>query len=249
MKISASVIVYNEEGNIRELCESIQWVDEIVIVDSFSSDKTKEIAAEFTDKIFDHEFRGYKDKHEFADSKTSGDWILWMDADERVTPELLADIEALRERTDLPDGFEMPRKTWFAGRWIKFSGWYPDHQMRLYRKDASYWDGIAPHETARVHGKVERLNGHILHYTKKDLSEYHRTVDSYTTLAAHALELSGRRSSGSAMLLNSLAGFFRSYIVKQGFRDGVQGLIIAGFTAYGVFLKYAKLWERNAKAE
>lgn len=251
MKISASVIVYNEEANIRELCESIQWVDEIVIVDSFSSDRTREIAAEFTDKIFEYEFKGYKDKHEFADAKTTGDWILWMDADERVTPELRAEIEALRlkDPKDLPDGLEMPRKTWFAGRWIKHSGWYPDYQMRLYRKEASYWDGVAPHETARVRGRVERLKGHILHYTKKDLSEYHRTVDSYTTLAAAALEKDGRNSSGTAMFFNSIAGFLRSYIVKQGFRDGAQGLIIAMFTAYGVFLKYAKLWERKAKAE
>ncbi len=243
------MIVYNEESNIRELCESIKWVDEIVIVDSFSSDLTKEIASEFTDKIFDYEFKGYKDKHEFADSKTSGDWILWMDADERVTPELRAEIEALKARNDLPDGFEMPRKTWFAGRWIKYSGWYPDYQMRLYRKEASYWDGVAPHETARVRGKVERLNGHILHYTKKDLSEYHRTVDSYTTLAAGALERSGRGSSRSAMFFNAIAGFLRAYILKQGFRDGVPGLIIAMFTGYGVFLKYAKLWERKEKPE
>src|SRR5690606_34466647 len=109
VKISASVIVYNEEANIRELCESIQWVDEIVIVDSFSSDRTREIAAEFTDKIFEYEFKGYKDKHEFADAKTTGDWILWMDADERVTPELRAEIEALRlkDPKDLPDGLEM----------------------------------------------------------------------------------------------------------------------------------------------
>ena len=249
MKISASVIVYNEEANIRELCESIQWVDEIVIVDSFSSDRTKEIAAEFTDKVYDREFMGYKDKHQFADSKTTGDWILWMDADERVTPELREEIESLKIRTELPDGFEMPRRTWFAGRWIKHSGWYPDHQMRLYRKAASFWDGVAPHETARVPGKVERLSGHILHYTKKDLSEYHRTIDSYTSLASAALSNSGRISSARTMFFSSIAGFLRSYIVKQGFRDGVQGLMIAVFTAYGVFLKYAKLWERNAKAE
>lgn len=249
MKISASVIVYNEEANIRELCESIKWVDEIVIVDSFSSDRTREIAAEFTDKIYEYEFKGYKDKHEFADSKTTGDWILWMDADERVTPELRSEIEALKEREILPDGFEMPRRTWFAGRWIKHSGWYPDYQMRLYRKEASFWGGVAPHETARVNGKVERLSGHILHYTKKDLSEYHRTVDSYTTLASKALFEQGRKATTANLFYSSIAGFLRSYIVKQGFRDGIQGLIIAMFTAYGVFLKYAKLWERNTKSE
>jgi glycosyltransferase involved in cell wall biosynthesis len=249
VKISASIIVFNEEDNIRDLCESIKWVDEIVIVDSFSSDRTKEIAAEYTSNIFDHEFKGYKDKHEFADSKTTGDWILWMDADERVTPELRSEIESLKQCDELPDGFEMPRRTWFAGRWIEHSGWYPDHQMRLYRKASSYWDGVAPHETARVKGPVKRLKGHILHHTKRDLSEYHRTIDSYTSFAASALQKSGRSSSGFSMFVNSIAGFSRSYFIKQGFRDGTQGLMIAMFTAYGVFLKYAKLWERNSKSE
>jgi glycosyltransferase involved in cell wall biosynthesis len=251
VKISASIIVYNEEDNIEKLCESISWVDEIVIVDSGSSDRTKEIAARFTDKIFDREFRGYRDKHEFADSKTTGDWIFWIDADERVTPELEASIKQLRERdtSTLPDGFRIARKTWYLGRWIRHSGWYPDFQMRLYRKAASYWDGVAPHETARVHGKVETLDGEFLHFTKKSLSEHHTVIDSYTTLASEALEKQGRTAGAWKMFTGALSGFLRSYVLKQGFRDGVQGLIIAMFTGYGVFLKYAKLWERTNRFE
>lgn len=249
MKISASIIVFNEEDNIDELCESISWVDEIVIVDSYSTDRTKEIAARYTPNVFDHEFKGYKDKHEFADAQTTGDWILWMDADERVTPELRQEIIALKDREDKPDGFEIPRKTWFAGKWIRHSGWYPDYQMRLYRKDGSYWDGVAPHETARVRGRVERLNNPILHNTKRDLSEYHRTIDSYTTLAAEALDRSEASVSGASIVVKSISGFVRTYFVKQGFRDGFQGLLIAFFTAYGVFLKYAKLWERRSNRQ
>jgi (heptosyl)LPS beta-1,4-glucosyltransferase len=247
VKISASVIVFNEEENIQGLCESLAWADELVIVDSSSSDRTVEIASTYTDKIFQHEFKGYKDKHEFADSKTSGDWIFWIDADERVTPELSAAIDRLRKSsdTDLPDGFQIARKTFYLGRWIKHSGWYPDYQMRLYRKSKSFWDGVSPHETARVEGKVEKLDGELLHYTKRNLSEHHMVLDSYTTLAAEYLSKKGESRGAAYLLFAPAAAFFRTFLLKQGFRDGIHGLIISVFTAYGVFLKSAKVWERN----
>lgn len=247
MKISASIIVFNEEENIAELCETVAWADEIVIVDSNSSDRTLEIAKTYTDKVFQREFRGYKDKHEFADSMTTGDWIFWIDADERVTPELKNSIESLRSvsESDLPAGFRIARRTWYEGRWIKHSGWYPDYQMRLYRKVDSYWDGVAPHQTARVRGEIKTLEGELLHYTKRDLSEHHRVTDSYATLAAEHLANEGVKSGLSKIFFNPIAAFIRTYLLKQGFRDGIQGLMIAMFTAYGVFLKYAKVWERQ----
>jgi glycosyltransferase involved in cell wall biosynthesis len=247
VKISASIIVYNEEDNIAELCETVAWADEIVIVDSSSTDRTVEIAQQFTDKVFDRDFRGYKDKHEFADSMTTGDWIFWIDADERVTPELKSSIEKLRStnETDLAAGYQITRKTWYEGRWIKHGGWYPDYQMRLYRKADSYWDGVAPHQTARVNGRVEKLEGELLHYTKRDLSDHHQVTERYATLAAEYLADKGLSANGSKIFFSSVAAFVRTYILKQGFRDGVQGLMIAMFTAYGVFLKYAKVWERN----
>ena len=247
VKISASIIVFNEEENIADLCETLTWADEIVIVDSSSGDGTVEIAKRYTDKIFQREFLGYQDKHEYADSMTTGDWIFWIDADERVTPELQQSIQSLRTKTesDLPSGFRIARKTWYEGRWIRYCGWYPDYQMRLYRKADSFWDGIAPHQTARVKGKVETLDGELLHYTKRDLSEHHRVTDRYATLAAEHLAELGTKSSGSKIFFSSVAAFVRTYFLKQGFRDGIQGLMIAMFTAYGVFLKYAKLWERN----
>lgn len=247
MKISASIIVFNEEENIARLCETVSFCDEIVIVDSFSTDKTVEIASRYTNKIFQHEFRGYKDKHEFADAQTTGDWILWIDADERITDELRESIENLKliDEKILPDGFRIARKTFYLGRWIKFSGWYPDYQMRLYRKNASYWDGVSPHETARVKGKVEKLDGEFLHYTKNSLSEHHRVTDNYTSLAAEYKVKNGEKIGAVGIFFNSVAAFIRTYILKQGFRDGSQGLIIAMFTAYSVFLKYAKVWEKN----
>ena len=247
MKISASIIVFNEEENIAELCETVSWCDEIVIIDSSSTDKTVEIAQKYTDKIFQREFKGYKDKHEFADSKTTGDWIFWIDADERVTPELRESIENLKKsnEADLPDGFWIARKTWYLGRWIKHSGWYPDYQMRLYRKSASYWDGVSPHETARVKGNTEKLKGEFLHYTKKNLSEHHHVLDRYSGLAAEYMFNNGKKVGAFNLFFNPISAFLRHYIIKQGFRDGVPGLIIAMFTAYSVFLKYAKVWEKN----
>jgi (heptosyl)LPS beta-1,4-glucosyltransferase len=250
MKISATIIVFNEKDNISEVCDTLSWADEIIIVDSASTDGTVEIAKQYTDKIFDREFRGYKDKHEFADSKATGDWIFWIDADERVTPELQRSIEVLRSTSDteLPDGFAIARKTWYSGRWIKHSGWYPDYQMRLYRKSESYWDGVAPHQTARVKGPTEKLKGELLHYTKRSLAEHHRVVNDYATLAAEHLSSNGVRSGRSRMFFGAVGAFLRTYVLKQGFRDGVQGLIIACFTSYGVFLKYAKVWElQNSK--
>lgn len=249
MRVSAKINVYNEEANIADVCETVAWADEIVIVDSASTDRTQEIARRYTDRVFNHSFRGYKDKHEFSDSMTTGDWIFWIDADERVTPELRAAIEALRERdpATLPDGFRIVRRTYYLSRWIKHSGWYPDYQMRLYRKAASYWDGIAPHETARVKGRIETLPGELLHYTKRSLSEHHRVLDSYTTLAAAHHFKQGRRVRALDLFILPIAAFIRTYLLKQGFRDGVPGLIIALQTAYSVFLKFAKVWENHQR--
>lgn len=247
MKISAAIIVYNEEANIDALCRSLAWVDEIVVVDSDSTDRTVEIAKQYTDKLFNREFKGFKDKHEFADAQTTGDWIFWIDADERVSDELKASIANLCKYDDskLADGYKIARKTFFMDRWIRHCGWSPDYQMRLYRKGKSYWDGVAPHQTARVDGRVETLDGKLLHYTKSDLSEYHRVTNSYATLAAEYLAAEGKTVGAFGIFMSAVAAFIRTYILKQGFRDGVPGLMISMFTAYGVFLKYAKVWEIN----
>jgi glycosyltransferase involved in cell wall biosynthesis len=245
VKISATVICLNEEDHIGELLETIRWVDEIVVVDSGSADKTIEIASRFTSKIFQKDFESFLDQHRFADSKTTHDWLLWVDADERVSPEMRAAIEALSKRTDaeLPEGFRFARRTWYLGKWIKHSGWYPDRQMRLYRKAASFWDGMAPHETARVRGTVEDADGEILHFTKRDLAHHHRAIDNFTSQAAKAIVKKGRVKSAVSIFFSVFAAFLRSFVIKLGFLDGIQGLFIAFFTAYGVFLKHAKAWE------
>ncbi len=249
VKISAVAITFNEASNIEALCETVAWMDETVIVDSYSTDETAEMARRYTDKVFDHEFRGYKDKHEFADSKATSDWIFWIDADERITPELRKEIEGLDDRSDadLPDGFLISRKNYYLGRWIRHSGWSPDYQMRLYRNDKSYWDGVAPHETARVNGTTEKLKGQIIHYTKDNLSEHHKVTETYSTLAAEFMFKEGKTIGAVGIFAYTIAAFLRTYVFKCGFLDGVPGLMIAFFTSYGVFLKYSKLWELNNK--
>ena len=250
MKISAKINVFNEEENIAAVCETVGWADEIVVVDSNSTDRTMELARHYTDHLFNREFRGYKDKHEFSDAQTTGDWVFWIDADERLTPELSEAIAALRSRdpATLPEGFRIARRTFYLNRWIKHSGWYPDYQMRLYSKAASYWDGVAPHETARVRGRVETLSGELLHYTKRSLSEHHNLIDSYTSLAAEHLYTHGKRTRWSDLTFRPFFAFLRTYVFKQGFRDGMQGLMIATLTAYGVFLRYAKVWAKDSNS-
>ena len=211
--------------------------------------KISEHADAHASRVIVRPFTNFGEQKNFAAAQATHDWIVSLDADEALSEELRASLAAWKQGEPECTAYEFTRRTNYLGGWIRHSGWYPDHQMRLYRKDASFWDGVAPHETARVKGKVERLSGHILHYTKKDLSEYHRTIDSYTTLAAAGMSKGGRVGSAAKMFFGSIAGFLRAYIIKQGFRDGVQGLMIAMFTAYGVFLKYAKLWETNTKPE
>ena len=246
MKISVCVIGLNEEQNLADCLASVKTVaDEIIFVDSFSQDATVKIARRFTKKIFTRKFDNYVAQKNFAASKAKFDWILNLDCDERLSPELAAAILALKKNppADLI-AYRFNRLTWYLYRFIRHSGWYPDYQMRLYRKAASYWDGVAPHEVAHVRGRVEVLPGELLHYTKRDLSEHHRVLDTYTTLAAEHLFNNGKRTRALDLFVLPIAAFIRTYIMKQGFRDGVQGLIIAMFTAYSVFLKYAKIWEQ-----
>ncbi|MCO5332613.1 MAG: glycosyltransferase family 2 protein [Pyrinomonadaceae bacterium] len=249
MKISAVIIVKNEELHIGGLCETIPWVDEIVIVDSDSTDRTVEIARQYTANIFNREFRGFKDKHEFADAQATGDWIFWLDADERVTPELAASIQKLRSVPDekLLNGYKVRRKAFYLGRWIEHSGWYPDMQMRFYRKAGSYWDGVAPHQSARVQGKLGVLDGELLHFTKQDIAEHHHVTGFYAALAAEFNAKNGRRAGFVSIFFKPIFAFLRVYFVRLGFLDGIQGLIIAYMVAHGVFLKNAQLWEARQK--
>lgn len=249
MKISATVITLNEETNLADALRSLDWADEIIVIDSESTDRTLEIARQFTDKVILQKWLGYSAQKNFATEQASYDWIFNLDADERVTPELASELLALKQAEN-PNcaAFEMPRKVFYLGRWIKHSGWYPDYKVRLYHRNRGRWVGDYVHESVKVEGEVKRLRGELLHYTVHDASEHHLRLDRYTTLAAREAFEKGKSASIAAIALAPLATWIKSYIIKLGFLDGWQGLAIAYFAAQYVFLKNLKLRElQNGK--
>jgi (heptosyl)LPS beta-1,4-glucosyltransferase len=244
MRISATVITFNEEDNIAAALESLAWADEIIVVDSESKDRTVEIARRFTDRIYVRAWPGYSEQKNFAAEQATSDWIFSLDADERVSDGLAIELKNLKQTAEPKfAACEMPRLTFYLGRWIKHSGWYPDYKSRLYDRRAARWQGAFVHESLEVNGSIERLSGDILHYTVRDASDHHHRIDRYTTLAARELFEKGRRASLLSMLISPAGAFLRAYILKRGYLDGAQGLAIARFAAYYVFLKYLKLWE------
>lgn len=250
MKITATVITLNEEHNIAAALESLSWADEIIVVDSESTDGTVEIARRFTDRLFVRAWPGYSAQKNFAAEQASNDWIFSLDADERVSPELTKRILELKSNTELKSaGFAMPRRTFYLGRWIKHSGWQPDLKVRLYDRRRARWRGDFVHESLEINGRVERLDGSLLHYTVRDASEHHLRMDRYTTLAAEELYTRGKRASVASLFFSPALVFLRSYLFKLGFLDGVPGLSIARFAAHYEFLKNLKLWEKRVKRE
>ncbi|HIA14896.1 MAG TPA: glycosyltransferase family 2 protein [Nitrospirales bacterium] len=248
LPISVYLLTYNEEVNIRAALESVTWADEIIVVDSFSSDKTEQICREFTNLFFQHKFEGFGQLRNQAISHTTYDWILSVDADERVSNELREEITMLVQRGPSADAFYVPRKSHFLGQWIRYGGWYPDyrqpqffHRLRMrYREDMV-------HESFEfmngAEGKLEYLQGHVFQYPFRTISHYLGKMHRYSTLRAEAMYREGRRFRTHQLVTHPLFTFFKMYIVRQGFRDGMAGLVLAGLYASYVFTKYAKLWE------
>jgi len=244
MKISATVITLNEQRHIRQCLESLQGIaDEMIVVDSGSQDATLTIAAELGAKTFAHEWTNYSDQKNFASSLAQHEWILSLDADECLSSSLRQDILQAKENSTQAVAFEFPRKAFYLGRWIEHSGWYPDHKVRLFLKNKARWEGRFVHETLRTDGPIVRLPGDLLHYSCESISEHLRTLDRYTTLAAEDLWQRRKRSGWVRLLGSAFAAFVKTYWLKQGFRDGMQGLVIACFASYYNLVKHAKLWE------
>jgi glycosyltransferase involved in cell wall biosynthesis len=244
LDISAVIITLDEERNIRRCLESLTWAREIVVVDSGSTDATVEIAREYTDRVISQPFEGYVGQKNFALDQATGEWILSVDADEMVTPELLARIREVwpRER-ERYNGFTINRLSRFSGRWIRHCGWYPDRKLRLFRRSRGHWEGDDLHERVRLDGPVMDLNADLLHYTYQDLSENIEKIQRYSTIFARAQYARGRRASLWDLMAHPPAKFLKSYLLKRGFLDGRHGLILSVTAAFYVFLKYAKLWE------
>ncbi|UCD33433.1 MAG: glycosyltransferase family 2 protein [Desulfobacterales bacterium] len=246
--ISACIITYNEEGNIRECLESVKWTDEIVVVDSYSTDNTVEIAQEYTDNVTQISWPGHVAQKNNTLEYATNEWVLSLDADERISPELKEEIQAELQKSTLRwDGFFMPRLTFYLERWIRHGGWYPDLRLRLFKKSKSRWGGQDPHDKVILDGKAKKLKNPIYHYNYRDLSHQIATIESYSGIGSSELFKAGRAFRISDLLLRPPLRFLRDFFLKQGVRDGLPGLIIAVNTSFYVFTKYAKLWELHKK--
>lgn len=245
IKISAIVITKNEENNIEACLQSILWADEIIIVDSESMDETIALARRFTEKIFVKPWMGFAAAKQFALSQCRNDWVLWLDADERVLPELAEEIQQTVSNTPIHAAFTVARRAYFVGRWIKHSGWYPGRVARLFDKRKANFNSAAVHEGLDIHGSIGSLRHDLLHFTDPDIYHYFTKYNRYTSLAADESYRKGKRARLSDLIIRPGWLFIKMYFVRLGFLDGVQGLMLALFSSSYVFTKYAKLWEKE----
>jgi len=242
-RVSVTVITRNEADDLAAALASVAWADEIVVVDSQSTDDTVAIARRFTERVVAREWPGYIAQKNYAASIAGNDWILSLDADERVTPELATEIRARLADTPREAAFRIPRVTWHLGRWIRSTDWYPDFQLRLYDRRAAEWTGKYVHEAVTVRGAVGELRRELQHYAYRDIADHLETIDRYTTLAGKQMHEAGRRAGALDLAVHPTLAFLRNYVARGGFRDGATGFVISRMNAYYVFLKFAKLWE------
>ncbi|MCX7918699.1 MAG: glycosyltransferase family 2 protein [bacterium] len=246
--VSVCIIAYNEADKIARCLQSVSWANEIIVVDSGSSDNTIEICKQYTDKIYHRDWTGYVDQKNYAMSLAKYDWVLSVDADEEVSPELSQEIQRLfQSEVNNFVGYNIPRLTYYLGKWIKHSGWYPDEQLRLFQKNKAKWVGRELHERIQVDGSIGRLNNVIYHYTYRDISEHLATINHFATLWVEEQVTygKGKKPSAGRLVLHPVIKFIECYFWKRGFLDGKHGLIIAGFSAYYIFLRNVKLFERH----
>lgn len=244
MKISACIITLNEEANLPRCLESIQdVVDEIIIVDSGSTDRTNFIATDFNARFIRNEWNGYVAQKNFAISKAKFNWVLSLDADEELSHELNESLSALKlnEHSEQVTGYEMSRVVQYQGSWIRFGDWYPDTLVRLFRKDSAQFAGGQVHERLEVQGTVKPIKGEIIHHSFKDEADYLERMDHYSTLWAEQKKADGASASALSPYTHSLWRFFRSYLIKGGYKGGGLGFKLSKLQAREVFLKYSKL--------
>jgi glycosyltransferase involved in cell wall biosynthesis len=247
--VTVITITLDEEHNIAECLESVRWADQIVVVDSGSKDRTVDLAKRFTHDVFSIEWEGYGHARNIALDHASGDWIFWLDADERVPVALGKEIRELVHR-DEPgySGYEVARRAYFLGKWIKHCGWYPSRVVRLFRKGRGRFNETRVHERLELEGNIGRLQHDLLHYTDLSLQQYLSKFNKYTSLAAEEMAANGKKFRLWDLLTRPPFIFMKMYFLRLGLLDGIHGFILSVLSSAYVFSKYAKLWEvtRNA---
>ncbi len=241
--LSVCIVAMDEEDDIRECLASADFADEWIVVDSHSTDRTRERAEAAGARVLERDWPGHIEQKNFALDQASHDWVLCLDADERISPELRESILAALAGERRAQGYEFARRTWYLGRWIRHGGWYPDTKLRLFDRSKGRWGGVNPHDHVFVEGRVERLHGDLLHYSYRSVADHLGTITSFTSIAAKEKHARGERTGPFSLLLRPFWKFLRMYFLQAGFLDGVAGFVVAVTGAFYVFLKYAKLWE------
>jgi glycosyltransferase involved in cell wall biosynthesis len=242
-KLSVYMITYNNGATIEKALKSVAgWADEVIVVDSHSTDGALEIIPRYTDKLFQFDTSDMREKYQYAQDRCCNGWVLFIDADEWLTVEVRSEIEGLFSVGIPFDGFMVNRRNVYLGKEIRYGGWYPDREIRLYRKDKGGWQG-GIHAKVHVDGKVGVLKTAYMHAPYTDISHQIRTIDRYTGAFAEDLDASGRRFHLFNMIARPVFRFFTDYVMKLGFLDGIRGLIIVASTMYYVCMKHARLWE------
>ncbi len=246
--LSVVLIVKDEAENLEKCLESAAWADEIVVLDSGSTDETLEIARRYTDKVFvDADWQGFGIQRRRAQAHASGDWVLMLDADERITPELRASIERVLAEDDRSVAYDTPRLSFVFGRFIRHSGWYPDYVTRLYPRERAGYNDSRVHEKLELPQGMEKraIHGDLIHYTYRDLNHYLVKSAHYAEAWSLQRHERGKKASLSQAFIHGLGCFVKMYIVRAGFLDGRQGLLLALLSAHSTFVKYADLWVRD----
>lgn len=229
--------------NIAQAIQSVAWADDIVVVDCGSTDATVTTAQGLGARVLHRDWHGFAEQKNFAAEQAAHDWILSIDADERVTPALADEIRGLLTSDPPCAGYRVARVSWYLGRWIRTTDWYPDLQLRLYHRRHGRWAARRVHESVKVNGQTGRLKGELEHRPYRDVSHHLETMNRYTTLAAEQMFEEGRRSGVGPLLTLPAAAFARNYVLRRGWRQGSAGFVISSLNAYYVFLKFLKLWE------
>lgn len=243
LPISVYMITFNNGATIEKALMSVAgWADEVVVVDSHSTDGAIEAISRYNVKLIQYDTQDLREKYQYAQDRCSNPWVLFIDADEWLTDDIKEEISGLLTGQTLYDGFVVNRRNVYLGREIKYGGWYPDREIRLYRKEKGRWEG-GIHAKVVVSGKIGTLKNYYMHTPYADTAHQIRTIDRYSAAFAEDLRTSGRHFHLWNMINRPLFRFFRDYIMKRGFLDGVPGIIIVASTMYYVFMKHAKLWE------
>jgi len=242
--LSAAIITLNEEANIVDCLRSVSWADEIVVVDSGSADRTIELCREYTDKVYIREWAGFASQKNQAFDLSAGSWILSLDADERVSPELAAEIAGLLQNPQAEiAGYFLPFKVFYRNKWLRHGGFYPEKHLRLFRRDCGRFRPQAVHEAIQVEGKLGTLKHHVEHHTYHSVRDYLERMGRYSTLGAEEYLRQGRSTSPLRMSGHAAFTFFKMFVLRRGFLDGYEGFLMACLYSIYTFVKYAKLME------